>query len=1413
MKRRSGKWLSIVITTMLIAGVLPSDAYRIFAQELTGSGDESVIYDDTEVISEWSTASGEPADEGKEDNAEPADEEQVDQVEPDSKEITYGLWIGEKQFTSANLVIDKNDIAGVTGSAEYVPADNVLKLNDFSYSGPGGEHAEPEDGQVVRSTIYTDIAQLTIDASGVNSISVTGNTENIAAICSVAEGELYFYGEGELRVSAADCEGSSIAVYGHGVDATRLKLIVSGGKSQSGHSYGIKSESITPANANEYSYPIGGGAGAYTNMMAMGQTAAISIAEDSNFGCIHGRAYVNIDDDEGFNLALHKKNIDSARLDGFKLVYTQATGVEYMNISHAGALFVNEGFGVGNTGDVHGLYLKTPDSRMTTYWETGAPLYPEDTIQMGSDSLPLSYTFAPSDAPTVHEIDLYGDEALDPALFTVTGATLKEDFSVNFYGDNLSGVDSYSITSGRILYTYSALIEVPAADTPVHIYYDGVEITGFMARRNADRTKAKQITTMRYLDFEDNDEGVIKSFRVEISGFDLPTGADDYYLLPENNGESAEDGGATTTHNPGTEFAKLKSVEGPDAAGRIILSFDVTHPELLNGSGDGLAWTGAGLCVKVTGEPDPISDVMAIHYVIVGDNRYSPLIIYPSYEGGGSWAKLQDSPIDATRQRIYRAERTKDRVTSAVNISSEETGDMAVLAVYDDSGKLLYADASKGTEPSTLFLSTGLTDARTASVLLLDKDYAPVMYKEYSAIPDAAESDVYIYETGGLTADANGKYSVTCTGTQAGKSYTLIALAGEYDAFPVLTDTELKSKLLYIDAEEATGSSLSFTFIPRREEQATVFLAGKGEAPEVVATIDSTKSAAAVVSFDPGDGSGTMASVNVLLKDVYTLPECTFTAPSGKIFDRWDLGKAGTVLALDGDVTIHALWRDTPTYEVIFDINDGSGYTNWQSVKIHESVKLKKNEFAREGYSFVGWSLLPYATTADYRDEAIITDLAEENENVTLYAVWKEGSASPEIPDDSVLEDLPSDADTKTKVSGLNFAKSALKLTVGESFSNVAEVKEAKNTSSPGLYYVTSNRDIVSVDQKGNFKGEGVGTATVTAYCGNKKAVCKVTVSSYTTDITITDHSGTPVTETELNMIAGAQEMLCVEFDPVDSTDNRTVTWKSDNTKAVKVSGGLITACEVKQELSAVITASVKATDPANIGKTITKTAKVTVKVSPVTIPEVSTKEATHTLAINKGSLKMETTKDKNTVDLEIKVTPKKQTRLDSIAVESVISTNEDIVSVSTPSGFTASGTKGITTVQLTANAPGTAYVFVATKGEGSASANVKKCKVTVTSPAKTITLEDGSITLPPAGSDGVYEISMRQGTYGTVAATVSPSYSTDAGKIKWSGTGGVTVKNGLISAKKVTGSGKYAYVTVKCGKATPAKIKITVTK
>ena len=79
------------------------------------------------------------------------------------------------------------------------------------------------------------------------------------------------------------------------------------------------------------------------------------------------------------------------------------------------------------------------------------------------------------------------------------------------------------------------------------------------------------------------------------------------------------------------------------------------------------------------------------------------------------------------------------------------------------------------------------------------------------------------------------------------------------------------------------------------------------------------------VTFNPGEGSGTM-DAQVVPEGPYTLPESTFTAPSGKVFDVWAAGSvdgtqaaAGGTYTLTADTTFYALWKNDP--------NTGSGDT------------------------------------------------------------------------------------------------------------------------------------------------------------------------------------------------------------------------------------------------------------------------------------------------------------------------------------------------------------------------------------------------------------------------------------------------------------------------------------------------------
>lgn len=68
------------------------------------------------------------------------------------------------------------------------------------------------------------------------------------------------------------------------------------------------------------------------------------------------------------------------------------------------------------------------------------------------------------------------------------------------------------------------------------------------------------------------------------------------------------------------------------------------------------------------------------------------------------------------------------------------------------------------------------------------------------------------------------------------------------------------------------------------------------------------------ISFDKGDGNGSMADVKVEKGKEYTLPQCTFTAPEGKEFEAWEIEgtkkQAKESIVVNKDTNIKALWKD-----------------------------------------------------------------------------------------------------------------------------------------------------------------------------------------------------------------------------------------------------------------------------------------------------------------------------------------------------------------------------------------------------------------------------------------------------------------------------------------------------------------------
>ena len=142
------------------------------------------------------------------------------------------------------------------------------------------------------------------------------------------------------------------------------------------------------------------------------------------------------------------------------------------------------------------------------------------------------------------------------------------------------------------------------------------------------------------------------------------------------------------------------------------------------------------------------------------------------------------------------------------------------------------------------------------------------------------------------------------------------------------------------------------------------------------------------VSFDANGGIGTMADVTGVTGS-YTLPTCTFTAPSGKQFKGWATSASGTVITgtsitVSADTTLYAIWEpiSVTTYTVSFDANGGTG-TMADVTGVTGSYTLPTCTFtAPSGKQFKGWATSASGTVITGTSITVSAD-------TTLYAIWE----------------------------------------------------------------------------------------------------------------------------------------------------------------------------------------------------------------------------------------------------------------------------------------------------------------------------------------------------------------------------------------------------------------------------------------
>ena len=159
------------------------------------------------------------------------------------------------------------------------------------------------------------------------------------------------------------------------------------------------------------------------------------------------------------------------------------------------------------------------------------------------------------------------------------------------------------------------------------------------------------------------------------------------------------------------------------------------------------------------------------------------------------------------------------------------------------------------------------------------------------------------------------------------------------------------------------------------------------------------------VTFNANGGSGTMEGLYVIAGDKFTLPECTYTAPNGMEFDKWDMGKPGEQIDVSNNLNIKAYWKTVPNYTVTV-WNDGNG-TAWASrASGVAGTDVTLTAEPNSGYQFKEWQVVS--------GDVIITDnkFTISNKNVEVRAAFEKIPATTSVGDTSTQIDRSTDTVT-----------------------------------------------------------------------------------------------------------------------------------------------------------------------------------------------------------------------------------------------------------------------------------------------------------------------------------------------------------------------------------------------------------------
>ncbi len=282
------------------------------------------------------------------------------------------------------------------------------------------------------------------------------------------------------------------------------------------------------------------------------------------------------------------------------------------------------------------------------------------------------------------------------------------------------------------------------------------------------------------------------------------------------------------------------------------------------------------------------------------------------------------------------------------------------------------------------------------------------------------------------------------------------------------------------------------------------------------------------VTFDPNGGKGNMTSVVKNKGESYTLPTCTFTPPSGKVFDKWEVNgtmyNAGDAIPVNANTTVRATWKyaQAETVTITFDGNGGTGTMSSVTKNKGESYTLPANGFtAQSGKEFKAWEV--------GGQEKNPGENITVNADTTIKALWK---------------DKAPDTFTITITQPTNGSVTADKQSAAANNTITLKVTPDANYELDSLTVKDANDQAVNVDMTNYTFTMPASNVTVTATFKPKQA------GTYTVTVNQPTEGGT-ISAEPTSAAAGATINLTATPSQGFALDNFTVTAENGDTVTV----------------------------------------------------------------------------------------------------------------------------------------------------------------------------------------------------------------------------------------------------------------------